>query len=101
MAKEQTAVRERSNTQLKEPRRYKVIMHNDDFTPMDFVVMVLCTIFHKQLPEAEAIMLGIHKTGKAVVGVYSFDMAASKVQKTTLLARDNNYPLSVTLSPED
>lgn len=101
MAQEQTGIRERQRVDLKEPRRYKVIMHNDDFTSMDFVVMVLRTVFSKSEADAEAIMLAIHKSGQAVVGIYSLDVAKTKVMKATQLARENNFPLKVTYSPEN
>ncbi|MBO4333588.1 MAG: ATP-dependent Clp protease adaptor ClpS [Paludibacteraceae bacterium] len=101
MAQEQTGIRERQRVDLREPRRYKVVMHNDDFTTMDFVVMVLRTVFAKSDADAEAIMLGIHKQGSAVVGIYSLDVAKTKVQKATQMARDNNFPLKVTYSPEN
>ena len=68
MAQEQTAIRERQKTKLKEPGRYVVMMFNDDFTPMDFVVDILETIFFKSQAEAEAIMLKVHHEEKAVVG---------------------------------
>lgn len=101
MPQEQSSIRERQNTNLKEPRRYKVTMFNDDFTPMDFVVMVLSTIFNKSQADAEQIMLDIHHKGQAVVGIYSLDVAASKVKKVTNLARENQYPLKVTFNPEN
>lgn len=101
MAQEQSAIRERQNTNLKEPRRYKVTMFNDDFTPMDFVVMVLTSIFNKNQTDAEQIMLDIHHKGKAVVGIYSLDIAQTKVEKTTKLARQSNYPLKVIYAPEN
>ena len=68
MAQEQTAIRERQKTRLKEPGRYVVMMFNDDFTPMDFVVEILESIFFKSQAEAEAIMLKVHHEEKAVVG---------------------------------
>lgn len=101
MAQEQTGIRERQRVDLKEPRRYKVIMHNDDFTSMDFVVMVLRAVFSKSETDAEAIMLGVHKQGQAVVGIYSLDVAKTKVMKATRLARENNFPLKLTYSPEN
>ena len=93
MAKEQTAVRDRTRTNLREPRRYKVIIYNDDFTTMEFVVLVLTSVFFKSAEEAEALMLAVHKSGSAVVGIYSYDMAISKVRKATMMAREENFPL--------
>jgi ATP-dependent Clp protease adaptor protein ClpS len=101
MAKEQSRVKERQGTKLKEPRRYKVIMHNDDFTTMDFVVMVLVQVFLKSQQDAEALMLQVHRSHKAVVGIYSYDMATSKVKKATTMARSQGFPLRLTVEPEE
>lgn len=100
MAKEQTAVRDRTRTNFREPRRYKVIIYNDDFTTMEFVVLVLTSVFFKSTEEAEALMLSVHKSGSAVVGIYSYDMAMSKVRKATMMAREENFPLRLECKPE-
>ena len=100
MAKEQTAVRDRTRPNLREPRRYKVIIYNDDFTTMEFVVLVLTSVFFKSAEEAEALMLAVHKSGSAVVGIYSYDMAISKVRKATMMAREENFPLRLECKPE-
>ncbi len=99
MAQEQTAIRERQKTRLKEPGRYVVMMFNDDFTPMDFVVEILESIFFKSQAEAEAIMLKVHHEEKAVVGTYSYDIAKSKVEKAMEKARTQKYPLKLTYMP--
>ena len=101
MEQQQTSVKEREDIKLKEPRRYKVIIHNDDFTTMEFVVNVLTTVFYKSLPEAETLMLAVHKVGSAVVGIYSYDIAKSKINKATTMARNEGYPLRLTLAPEE
>lgn len=101
MEQQQTSVKEREDIKLKEPRRYKVIIHNDDFTTMEFVVKVLSTVFYKSLPEAETLMLAVHKAGSAVVGIYSYDIAKSKINKATTMARNEGYPLRLTLAPEE
>lgn len=100
MAKEQTAVRDRTRTNLREPRRYNVIIYNDDFTTMEFVVLVLTSVFFKSAEEAEALMLAVHKSGSAVVGIYSYDVAISKVRKATMMAREENFPLRLECKPE-
>lgn len=100
MAKEQTAMRDRTRTNFREPRRYKVIIYNDDFTTMEFVVLVLTSVFFKSAEEAEALMLAVHKSGSAVVGIYSYDMAISKVRKATMMAREENFPLRLECKPE-
>ena len=101
MAKEQTSIRERQRTNIREPRRYKVTIYNDDFTTMDFVVMVLTQVFFKSEAEAEALMLQVHHSDKAVVGIYSYDVATSKVRKATGMARDAGFPLRLTVDPEE
>lgn len=100
MPKEQSGIRERQNARLGEPHRYKVIIHNDDFTTMEFVVMVLMRVFWKSQAEAETLMMHVHKSGNAVVGIYSYDIALSKVAKATKLARDEGYPLRLTYEPD-
>ncbi|MBQ9217362.1 MAG: ATP-dependent Clp protease adaptor ClpS [Muribaculaceae bacterium] len=92
-----TGVRER--IKVKEPRQYQVVMHNDDFTTMDFVVDILKAVFGKEPSEAMALMLAIHHAGKAVVGVYTYDIAASKAEKAMAMARDEGFPLRCTTEP--
>lgn len=82
---------------VKEPKKYNVIMHNDDYTTMDFVVMVLINIFHKSEDDANTIMMKIHMEGNAIVGTYTKDIAESKKKKTVDLARENSYPLALTV----
>ncbi len=100
MAKEQSGLKERQRTDLREPRRYKVIIYNDDFTTMEFVVMVLKQVFFKSEEEAQTLMLHVHHSDKAVVGIYSYDVAVSKANKATSMARENGYPLRITVEPE-
>ena len=75
---------------------YKVLMHNDDYTTMDFVVNVLTTVFHKSMDEAERIMMKIHREGIAVCGIYTFEIAETKVNEVHHLARHNGFPLKTT-----
>ena len=82
------------------PRLYKVIFHNDDYTTQEFVVMALIQYFQKSEAEATYIMLRVHRTGTGVAGVYTRDIAESKVAKVTELARDHGMPLLVTAEPE-
>ena len=97
MPKENTNIKERNRSDLKPPGQYKVIFHNDDFTPMDFVIALLVNIFHKPITEATTLMLKVHHEGRAIVGVYSFDIANSKALQATSIARDNGYPLRITV----
>lgn len=100
MPKQQSSIQERQRIDLREPRRYKVIIHNDDFTTMEFVVLILTNVFFKSQAEAETLMLQVHHSDKAVVGIYTYDVALSKVQKATRMARDAGYPLRLSYEPE-
>ena len=101
MPKKQSQIKERETTQLREPRRYQVVIHNDDFTTMEFVVMVLKVVFFLSEENAEVLMLKVHHAGKAVVGVYTYDIAISKAQKATKMAREEDFPLRLTVEPEE
>ena len=101
MAKEQSATRERRRVDLDEPRRWKVTIYNDDFTTMEFVVKILRVVFFKSEAEAVALMLKVHHSDKAVVGIYSYDVATSKVNKATNMAREAGFPLRLTVEPEE
>ena len=92
---------ERQRTDLREPRRYKVTIYNDDFTTREFVVMILTQVFFKSQGEAETLMLQVHHSDKAVVGIYSYDVAVSKVRKATGMAREAGFPLRLTVEPEE
>ena len=85
---------------VKEPRRYKVIVLNDDFTTFEFVIMIMTTVFLKSVQQAEEIAETTHIHQKATVGIYSYDIAKSKVAKATAMARAENFPLSFEIEPE-
>jgi len=78
---------------LKEPEEYLVILLNDDFTTMDFVVEVLMVIFHKKYEDAEIIMMDVHQKGKGIVGMYPYDIAVTKTEQVHAAARDKEFPL--------
>ena len=82
------------------PRKYKVLFHNDDYTTMEFVVEVLRRFFHKNDSEALHIMLTVHTKGNAVAGVYSRDVAETKVAQVTDHAKQHGMPLLVTAEPD-
>ena len=95
-----TDVAPEEKTKTKKPRRFKVIFHNDDYTTMEFVVQVLETIYHKSPAEATQIMLRVHKKGTGIAGVYTRQIAETKVEKTIGYARKEGHPLMVTMEPE-
>ena len=97
MPKTLGAFKEKTKTKVTEPKKYVVIMHNDDFTTMEFVVEILITIFHKDPAEAERLMLLVHRTGSAAIGTYSYDIAASKVNAALARAKEAGYPFRVTM----
>jgi len=88
-------------TRTKKPPMYKVLLHNDDYTTREFVVWVLQTVFHKNETDAIAIMSHVHNNGIGVAGVYTFEVAETKVTKTTQLARAHEYPLQLSIEPAD
>ena len=97
---EDVAVETRTKKKLQKPMLYKVMLHNDDYTPMEFVVAILMTVFYKSESDSHAVMLHAHTHGKAVAGVYSFEIAEEKVAKVTGLAEQAQFPLLCTLEPE-
>lgn len=90
-------LKEKTKIKIKEPKKYSVVMHNDDFTTMDFVVEILIDIFHKDVIEAEALMMNVHKLGKAVVGKYPYDIASTKVAIALTRAKEEGFPFRMTV----
>ena len=91
--KGQTKLLSRDEEELKEPRDYKVILINDDFTTIEFVIEILKLIFHKNHEEANRIMLKIHHKGKGVVGIYTWDIANTKANQVHAIAKQYEFPL--------
>jgi ATP-dependent Clp protease adaptor protein ClpS len=87
----------RSDEEIREPKQFQVVLHNDDYTTMDFVIEVLITIFHKPAAEATRIMLDVHKKTKGICGIYTYDIAATKVALVHQLARRREFPLKCSL----
>lgn len=84
---------------LQKPRLYKVMLLNDDYTTMEFVVKILMSVFHHAQSEAVRIMLQVHHDGAGVAGVYSFEVAETKVAQVTELARQEEFPLRCSMEP--
>ena len=90
----------RNEQKLQRPRMWRVLLHNDDYTTQDFVVWVLETIFHKPRGEAFTIMMSVHRSGMGVAGIYTHDVAETKVKTTQQLAEEHEFPLLVTMEVE-
>jgi ATP-dependent Clp protease adaptor protein ClpS len=82
------------------PKKYKVLLHNDDYTTMEFVVHVLEKFFQKSVLEANTIMMEVHVKGVGICGIYTYEVAESKANKVNKYSRDNGHPLKCTISPE-
>jgi ATP-dependent Clp protease adaptor protein ClpS len=93
---EEAAVAE-SQEKVEEPPLFKVLLHNDDFTTMEFVVWILESIFNMAEEQALQVMLNVHLRGIGVAGIYTYEIAETKVERTTALAREQEYPLLVTM----
>ncbi len=89
-------IKEKIEEQLKEPDMYRVILHNDHYTTMDFVIEVLIKVFHKNMLDATKIMLDVHKKGKGIVGIYSYDIARTKVALVIQMSKTKEFPLKCT-----
>ncbi len=89
-----------SEERLKKPPLYRVLLHNDDFTTMEFVVHVLETVFQKTDSEAVRIMLNVHNEGVGVAGVYTYEIAEMKIERVTQMARAREFPLLCTAEEE-
>ena len=95
-----TGVKSRERVLIEEPRQYKVVFHNDDFTTMEFVTDVLRRVFNKPADEAVTLMMRVHREGQAIVGIYSYDVAMTKASQATAMARNEGFPLKITCEPE-
>lgn len=86
--------------ELQEPKKYRVFLLNDDYSTMDFVIDVLVKIFKKQTGEATTIMLNIHNNGKGLCGIYTYEIAQTKVMQVKTLAREKGFPLRAIMEEE-
>jgi ATP-dependent Clp protease adaptor protein ClpS len=98
--KESLLAETRSDERLQHPRMWRVLLHNDDYTTQEFVVWVLESVFQKPRAEAFSIMMNVHRSGLGLAGVFTHDVAQTKVKKTQQLAEEHEFPLLVTMEPE-
>ncbi len=95
-----TGVVVKTRPKVKKPSLYKVLMLNDDYTPMEFVVHVLESFFHKNREEATQIMMHVHRKGVGICGVYTYEVAETKVAQVVDFARKHEHPLQLTLEKD-
>ncbi|WBW99315.1 ATP-dependent Clp protease adaptor ClpS [Oceanirhabdus sp. W0125-5] len=93
-------VKSKSDIKIKMPKKYKVIMHNDDYTSMEFVIEVLVQIFGKSVPEATNVMYEVHEKGQGIAGIYSFDIAKTKQLEAMSIAESEGFPFNLTIEEE-
>ncbi|HEX4803652.1 MAG TPA: ATP-dependent Clp protease adaptor ClpS [Myxococcaceae bacterium] len=91
----------RTKKKLQKPHLYKVLLHNDNYTTREFVVAVLREVFHRPETEAVQIMLHVHYNGIGVAGVYTYEVAETKIKTVEELAKANEFPLRLSMEPED
>jgi ATP-dependent Clp protease adaptor protein ClpS len=94
---DQVITQPRTERKLKKPKQYKVLLHNDDYTTMEFVVFILMNVFHRSETDAVQIMLHVHRNGIGVAGVYPYEVAETRVARVEALARQQEFPLRCSL----
>ena len=96
---EEIAISE-TEEEIKEPSMYKILLHNDDYTNMEFVVEILLSVFNKSIEDATITMLKVHREGIGICGVYTYEVAETKVNAVHVLAREREFPLKCTMEQE-
>jgi ATP-dependent Clp protease adaptor protein ClpS len=96
----ESRLRVRTKPRVDEPKMYKVFIHNDHYTTMDFVVEVLVSVFQKTSAEATQLMLDVHKKGAGLCGVFTYDVAQTKVDRVHAMARERQFPLKCSCEPD-
>lgn len=96
----QTDIIEKEKTELKRPSKWKIILHNDDVTPMDFVIELLYYVFNMKLEQATELMLQVHNEGQGVAGVYPYEIAEQKYAEAMVMIKLSNMHLKITLEEE-
>ena len=97
---EKVNIKDKVELEIKEPNKYNVIIHNDDYTSMEFVVQVLVGVFKKQVVEATKIMFDVHKKGRGIAGIYSYDVGITKIVQAMEMCEESGFPLKLTLEEE-
>lgn len=92
-----TKTQTKTRTKLSYPSKYKVVMHNDNVTPMEFVIQLLVEVFNKSIDEAHDITMAIHETGKATAGFYSYEVAEQKHSECSVICNYHGHPLKITI----
>jgi ATP-dependent Clp protease adaptor protein ClpS len=100
-SKEETGVAVKDRTKTKKPPMYRVLLHNDDYTTKEFVVMILQSIFRHSESEAIRIMTHVHNNGVGVAGVFTYEVAETKISRTLSLAKAYEYPLQCSMEPAE
>jgi len=95
-----TILKNKITNKIQVPKMYKVVLHNDDYTTMEFVIEILMKVFNKSSAEAITVTFNVHKQGKGIAGVYSFDIAQTKIKIVRDTAREKGYPLKLTMEAE-
>lgn len=95
-----TETTQKEDLELQEPKKYKVILHNDDYTPFDFVILILIELFNKNEEQAFQITKEIHTKGKGIAGVYTKDIAETKAEQVKSIAQNNEFPLLATIAED-
>lgn len=90
-------INQKSKVKVTKPKQYRVIMHNDDYTTMEFVIEVLMSIFNKKESQATQIMMDVHKVGKGIAGIYPYDIAMTKVGTAMAWAKEEGFPFKLTV----
>ena len=96
-----TITKVKAEKKLKRPRLFRVLLHNDDYTTREFVVLVLQTVFHLHEQDAIRIMLHVHNNGVGMAGVYTKEVAETKIRSVERLAQEQEFPLRLTMEPEE
>ena len=94
------SVTSKTKNEVREPSMYKVLLHNDDYTTMEFVVEILVLVFHKSAEESMRIMLNVHQKGLGLCGVYTYEVAETKVDTVHTMAREKGFPLKCAMEKD-